>query len=186
LPRPLYRQGKRGWYPLDRSLGGPQSRSGHGGEEKNSQPPPGLELPSSSPQSSAIPLSYPGSEMEKNASLRILTLHSSSKAVHEGTRTRQNQRKYFTLLRSDSTCLPFKYHHLQLSVHFPLNISFGLSSVAIALGYGLDDRGSRVRFRVGAGNFTLHRRVQNGSGAHPASYLMGTTGSLPGGKATGA
>jgi hypothetical protein len=30
-------------YPLDRSLGGPQSRSGRGGEEKNSQPPPGIE-----------------------------------------------------------------------------------------------------------------------------------------------
>jgi hypothetical protein len=32
--------GKRPWYPLDRRLGGPQSRSGRGGEEKNSQPPP--------------------------------------------------------------------------------------------------------------------------------------------------
>jgi hypothetical protein len=32
-------------YPLDRRLGGPQSRSGHGGEEKNSQPPPGIEPP---------------------------------------------------------------------------------------------------------------------------------------------
>jgi hypothetical protein len=30
---------------LDRRLGGPQSRSGCGGEEKNSQPLPGLELP---------------------------------------------------------------------------------------------------------------------------------------------
>jgi hypothetical protein len=29
--------------PLDRRLGGPQSHSGHGGEEKNSQPPPGIE-----------------------------------------------------------------------------------------------------------------------------------------------
>jgi len=28
---------------LDRRLGGPQSRSGRGGEEKNSQPPPGKE-----------------------------------------------------------------------------------------------------------------------------------------------
>jgi hypothetical protein len=26
------------WYPLDRRLGGLQSRSGRGGEEKNSQP----------------------------------------------------------------------------------------------------------------------------------------------------
>jgi hypothetical protein len=36
-------QEKRPRYPLDRMLGGPQSRSGHGGEEKNSQPPPGIE-----------------------------------------------------------------------------------------------------------------------------------------------
>jgi hypothetical protein len=61
-----------------------------------------------------------------------------------------------------------------------------VSSVGIALGYGLDDRGSRVRLPVGAGNFSLHHRVQNGSGAHPASYPMGTRGSFPGGKATGA
>jgi hypothetical protein len=44
------------------------------------------------------------------------------------------------------------------------------SSVGIPLGYGLNDRGSRVRFRAGAGNFPLHHRVQNGSGTHPASY----------------
>jgi hypothetical protein len=39
-PRPLYPQGKSPWYTLDRRLSGPQSRSGRGGEEKNSQPPP--------------------------------------------------------------------------------------------------------------------------------------------------
>jgi hypothetical protein len=54
------------------------------------------------------------------------------------------------------------------------------SSVGIALGYGLDDRGSRLRFPVGSGNFSLHYRVQNGSGAHPASYPMGTKGSFSG------
>jgi hypothetical protein len=43
--QPLYPQGKRLWYPLDRRLGGPQSRSGRGGEEKNSQLLPGLESP---------------------------------------------------------------------------------------------------------------------------------------------
>jgi hypothetical protein len=32
-------------YPLDTRLGGPQRRFGHGGEEKNSQPLPGLKLP---------------------------------------------------------------------------------------------------------------------------------------------
>jgi hypothetical protein len=30
-------------YPLDRRLGGPQSHSGCGGEEKNAQLPPGIE-----------------------------------------------------------------------------------------------------------------------------------------------
>jgi hypothetical protein len=47
----------------------------------------------------------------------------------------------------------------------------------------MDDRDSRVRFSAGAGNFSLHHRVQNGSGAHPAYYPMGTRGSFPGGKA---
>jgi hypothetical protein len=61
-----------------------------------------------------------------------------------------------------------------------------VSLVGIALGYGLDDRGSRVRFPVGAGNFSLRHGVQNGSGAHPASYSMGTGISFPGGKAAGA
>jgi hypothetical protein len=60
------------------------------------------------------------------------------------------------------------------------------NSVGIALGYGLDDRCSRVLFPAGAGNFSLHHRVQNGSGAHPASYPMDTRGSFPAGKAAGA
>jgi hypothetical protein len=50
--RPLYPQGKSPWHPLDRRLGGVHSCSGRGGEEKNSQPPPGidpLETRSSSP-----------------------------------------------------------------------------------------------------------------------------------------
>jgi hypothetical protein len=72
--------------------------------------------------------------------------------------------------------------------HFTSLLTFlksGDSSVGIALGYGLDDRGSRVRFPPGAGNFSLHHRIQNGSGAHPASYPMGTRGYFPGGKAAG-
>jgi hypothetical protein len=60
------------------------------------------------------------------------------------------------------------------------------SSVGIALSYGLDDWGSRVRFPAAAGNFSLNHRVQNGSGAHPASYPMGTRGFFPGAKAAGA
>jgi hypothetical protein len=44
---------------------------------------------------------------------------------------------------------------------------------------------SRVRVPGGAGNFPLHHRVQTGSGAHQASYPMGTGDSFPGGKAVG-
>jgi hypothetical protein len=63
-PRPLYLQGKSPLYPLDRRLDGPPSRSGCGGEEKNSQPPPGMEpynsdLPARSP--ALYQLSYHGS-----------------------------------------------------------------------------------------------------------------------------
>jgi hypothetical protein len=43
MSQPLYPQGKSPWYSLDRRLGGSQTRSGRGGEEKNSQPPPGIE-----------------------------------------------------------------------------------------------------------------------------------------------
>jgi hypothetical protein len=56
------------------------------------------------------------------------------------------------------------------------------SSVGIALGYRLDDWGSRVRFPVGAGNFSLHHHVQNGSGVPPVPCPMGTRGSFPGAK----
>jgi hypothetical protein len=38
-------QGKSPWYPLDRRLDGTQGRSGHRGEEKNSQFLPGFEPP---------------------------------------------------------------------------------------------------------------------------------------------
>jgi hypothetical protein len=35
--------GKEPLVSIGRGLGGPRSRSGRGGEEKNSQPPPGIE-----------------------------------------------------------------------------------------------------------------------------------------------
>jgi hypothetical protein len=59
-----------------------------------------------------------------------------------------------------------------------------IAQSVIALAYGLDDGGSRFRFPAGAGKFSLHHHVQNGSGVHPASYPMSTRGSFLGGKAT--
>jgi hypothetical protein len=51
-------------------------------------------------------------------------------------------------------------------------------SIGMALGYGLDDRGYRVRFPAGAGIFSPQHRVQNGSGANPASNPVGHRGLL--------
>jgi hypothetical protein len=59
-PRPLYPQGKSPLYPLDRRLGGPQSLSGRSGEEKNTQPPPGIE-----PRSSDRPGRNPKPELKE-------------------------------------------------------------------------------------------------------------------------
>jgi hypothetical protein len=48
------------------------------------------------------------------------------------------------------------------------------------LGYGLDDGGFDSRQGL---SFFLHHCIQTSSGAHPASYPMGTRGFFPGGKA---
>jgi hypothetical protein len=67
-------------------------------------------------------------------------------------------------------------------VYFKISGAVIAQSV-LALGYELDDRGSRVRFPAEAGNFSLCHRVKTGSGAHSTSCSMGTKGSFPGGKA---
>jgi hypothetical protein len=79
-----------------------------------------------------------------------------------------------------------RHHQTQFGPFSSVNRIGTVYSVLTEAWYGLDDRGSRVRFPAGAGNFSLHYSVQNGSGAHPTSYPMGTRGSFPGGKAAGA
>jgi hypothetical protein len=95
-------------------------------------------------------------------------------------------------LASSTSCLPiilflaFSFH----PVIFSFFKSFVTSSIHLCLGLPLllveYSRGSRLRFQAVTGNFSFHHRVHNGSGAHPASYPMGTRGSFPGGKAAGA
>jgi hypothetical protein len=53
------------------------------------------------------------------------------------------------------------------------------SLVSIVRGYGLD-RAIEVRSTAEAGDFSCSLCVQTGSGAHPASYPMGTGGPFPG------
>jgi hypothetical protein len=76
MPLPLYPQGKSPRYPLDRRLGGPQSCSVCS-EEKNSQPPPGIE-PQNPDRSVRSPelyrLSYHGAKIK--VSLCLTKLHA--------------------------------------------------------------------------------------------------------------
>jgi hypothetical protein len=55
------------------------------------------------------------------------------------------------------------------------------SSVSIVSDYGLDDWAIEVQSLTGAEDFSSSPCVQTGSGAHPASYPVGTGGSFPGG-----
>jgi hypothetical protein len=96
------------------------------------------------------------------------------------------------------TCIYCRGHEwVELCFHSPIRLQGVVLSwkkkahgqlylFGIALGYGPDDRGSRIQFPAGAENFSLHQRFRNGYGANPASYPMGTRGCFPGGKATGA
>jgi hypothetical protein len=58
-----------------------------------------------------------------------------------------------------------------------------MSLDSIVTGYELDGRPRSCPGRVN--NFTLLYSIQTGSGAHPASYPIGTGGSFPRGKAAG-
>jgi hypothetical protein len=57
------------------------------------------------------------------------------------------------------------------------------SSVSIVSDYGLDDRAIGIRSPAGEADFSSYLCVQTGSGAHPASYTVGTGSPFPGGKA---
>jgi hypothetical protein len=59
------------------------------------------------------------------------------------------------------------------------------SSVGVAIGYGLDDRGVEVRVTVGARFSPLHVATP-ALGVNPTSYPIRTGGSFPGGKVAGA
>jgi hypothetical protein len=54
------------------------------------------------------------------------------------------------------------------------------SSGSIVSDYGLDDRANEVRSPTGAEDFSSSPCVQTGSGAHPASYPIGTGVLFPG------
>jgi len=85
------------------------------------------------------------------------------------------------ILKQINLAHPLSHCFFHINFNIILQSKSRDSSVGIALDYGLD-----VRFPTGAENFSLYNRVQNGSGAHTASYPMGNRSSFPGGKLAGA
>jgi hypothetical protein len=64
-----------------------------------------------------------------------------------------------------------------ISNHLTNQLGAGIAqwySAGLQAGYGLDDWG--VRVPAGAGNFSVHHRVQTSSRANTASYPMGIGG----------
>jgi hypothetical protein len=74
--------------------------------------------------------------------------------------------------------------HLVLVTVTDINLS-GDKSVDIATRIRADSRGIGVWFLAEVRDYSLLRNVQTGSGAHLASYTMGTVSCFPGGKAAG-
>jgi hypothetical protein len=185
-PRPLYPQGKSPRYPLDRRLGGPQSPSGRSGEEKNFQTSPGFE-----PQSSDCParsqplyrLNYPGpSQMlfgwANQGGWRGWHVAQSAYRIWvENLKGRDHlgdQDVYGMIMTVTTIIMVFKGKGCRL------DSSSSRDSAGVQAGWSV------VRVPAAAGNFSLHHRVQTGSGAHPTSYPMDTRGSFPRGIVVGA
>lgn len=74
-----------------------------------------------------------------------------------------------------STCLQI---HYALSTYYSKS-QFGFKSGELSLGTPGDEFLAEVR------GFSFHHKVQTVSGAYPASYHIGTAGSLPGRIAAG-
>jgi hypothetical protein len=103
---------------------------------------------------------------------------------------RDIQKKYATFV--DITASETKRNNLTADEVNCLSVSLIIvlikrrnSSVGTVAGYGREDRMIGIRIPAGAGKFSLRHRVQNGSGAHPASYPTGTGGTFSGLKRPG-
>jgi hypothetical protein len=178
-PQPLCPQGNSPWYPLDRRVVGPQSRSGRCGEEKNSQPLPGLESP-------IIQFAAQRYNTELSQFLNLsaginLPLLLWRRVLAEKLTVAQLVKKNTHLLWNPHGSLPSQQKHstgcikwtAQFLVIYIPQIQEGRplqsrdSSVGIALRYGLDDRGSGVFL------FTTAFRPALGLTQPPIQWVLG-------------
>jgi hypothetical protein len=155
VPAAFCPRGKDPQYPLDRRLGGPQSRSGHRGSRKNHLPLPGIEHRSSGRWSQTLyRLSYPFyGKLQIGVSRSGKGFRSRCNDRHERRRMAQRGRKNcicFTLevtecfpawllRRSPSVFNPFKsrgcyMYHLLYQSH----AVFCIGSFRVMLGVNRD------------------------------------------------
>jgi hypothetical protein len=80
-------------------------------------------------------------------------------------------------------CLLISHRSAYIYIYIYIYIWSRVSSGSIVSDKWLDDRAIGVRSPAEAKDFFSILCVQTGSGAHPASYPMGTAGPFPGGKA---
>jgi hypothetical protein len=81
-PWPPYSHGKSSRYPLDRRRGRPQSRPGNDGEEKNSQPLPGLKPYIIQPVAQFKPIRHKALTMRHKLTRSLYLLHRGSLSIN--------------------------------------------------------------------------------------------------------
>jgi hypothetical protein len=157
-PRPRYLQEKSPRYPLDRRLGGPQSRSGRGveGQENNSLPF--------------------HSTWRQGQSLSPLCRVHFFMQLSEYVQSKFSRKyKRNTVPRE---MFPRNSWELKLNLVLILIIKDSFTRTEVGTG---------VWFQAGVERefFCISPHVQTSSGDHTASYQLGTGGAFPGGKAAG-
>jgi len=130
MPRPFYSWEKSPWYPFSRRLGGPQSRSGRGVEEKNSQPPPGIE-----PRSSDRPAR---SQSDSGCLQNMQLLNATARAVADYWRS-MKQLHLFVVLRCMVRSVLFKQPH-RTQQRYRSRLQFGVSRFASQPDIGYHER----------------------------------------------
>jgi hypothetical protein len=154
-PRPFHPKGRSPWNTLDRRLGELQSRSGRGGEEKNSQPLPGIEPQIMQP-------------VAQRYTTELTQLPFQTWYVFDILFPWQYQ--HWIMEKRAITLKVTKTNWA------------GVAQSVQWLGYMLYDWGS---IPCKDRNFSLRHLVQTGSEAHSASYPMGIRGSFLGVKRPG-
>jgi hypothetical protein len=138
----------------------------------------------------AIVLHFATALRKRICAVSIILIYSFVDAHHLGTQKTQERLLPYRILarfifnnflvtcslRFQKTVQQF---HINTFIFSPMSRG---SSGSIVSDYGLDDRAIEVLSPTGT-DFSSSPCVHTGSGAHPASYPMGTGGSFPGGKA---